>query len=170
MTDLMARYRARKAGDESEIGFTLIELLIVIVVLGVLAAVTVFALGGVTSKSAVSACNTDAATVNTAISAYDASTGYITGTVNTAAGVTPVIDAPTSALLVSDKYLQAFPSNASHYIISIGTATSTTPGKAVPLDAGVVLVQAPASVAVGSAAIWTPASTTSATGACAKAS
>ena len=63
MFTLLQRHEARKHGDRTELGFTLIELLIVIVVLGVLAAVTVFALGGVTSQSAVSACNADAKTV-----------------------------------------------------------------------------------------------------------
>jgi len=111
MFTLLQRHEARKHGDQTELGFTLIELLIVIVVLGVLAAVTVFALGGVTSQSAVSACNADAKTVDVAVAAYDAQTGY-NGT-----GTLPA--APTSALLVPS-YLQSFPSS-SHYTISLST-------------------------------------------------
>ncbi len=60
--------RRRAAGEE--VGFTLIELLIVIVVLGILAATVIFALSGVTSSSAVAACNSDAKSVEVAVQAY----------------------------------------------------------------------------------------------------
>ena len=40
-------------------GFTLVELLIVIVILGILATVTVFAVTGITNKGKTSACNAD---------------------------------------------------------------------------------------------------------------
>jgi len=55
-------------------GFTLIELLVVIVILGVLAAVVVFAVGGITSKGKASSCTIEVRTVNTALQAYYAKT------------------------------------------------------------------------------------------------
>lgn len=51
-------------------GFTLIELLVVIVILGILAAVVVFAVGGITDRGKASACKTDRRTLLTAGEAY----------------------------------------------------------------------------------------------------
>jgi prepilin-type N-terminal cleavage/methylation domain-containing protein len=51
-------------------GFTLIELLIVIVILGILATVVVFSVGGVTDKGEHSSCVTDERTLLTAVEAY----------------------------------------------------------------------------------------------------
>jgi type II secretion system protein G len=56
-------------------GFTLIELLIVIVILGILAAVVVFAVGGVTNTGEDAACKADKKTLETAIEAYRAQEG-----------------------------------------------------------------------------------------------
>jgi prepilin-type N-terminal cleavage/methylation domain-containing protein len=61
----------RSAGEVDDSGFTLIELLIVIVVLGILAAIVVFALGSVTGKSVIAACNADAKTVDVAAQAFE---------------------------------------------------------------------------------------------------
>jgi prepilin-type N-terminal cleavage/methylation domain-containing protein len=51
-------------------GFTLVELLIVIVILGILATVTVFAVRGITDKGQENACAVEARTLDTAIEAY----------------------------------------------------------------------------------------------------
>jgi len=65
----MHRYidRARE-----EAGFTLIELLIVIVILGILAGVVVFSVGGITDRGNVAACKTDQSTITVAVEAYRA--------------------------------------------------------------------------------------------------
>lgn len=101
------KIQRRRSTEVDEKGFTLIELLIVIVVLGILAAVVVFALGGVTSQSAVSACNADAKTVSVAVSAEQAQTPTI---------------APSLATLVSGGYLKDVPKNPAYYTIGIGAA------------------------------------------------
>ena len=56
-------------------GFTLVELLIVIVILGILATVTVFAVRGITDKGQTNACAVERRTLDTAIEAYFADTG-----------------------------------------------------------------------------------------------
>jgi prepilin-type N-terminal cleavage/methylation domain-containing protein len=56
-------------------GFTIIELLVVIVILGLLAAVMVFAVGGSGDDAQQHACETERRTLENAMEAYKAETG-----------------------------------------------------------------------------------------------
>lgn len=65
--------RERSLGRQ--VGFTLIEALVVVVILGLLAAVIVFAVGGSRDKAQTAACDTERTAVQTAVEAYRASNG-----------------------------------------------------------------------------------------------
>jgi len=65
----MFRKLLEKKRGEAE-GFTLVELLVVIVILGILAAVVVFAVGGIGDKGQTSACKADKSALATAEEAY----------------------------------------------------------------------------------------------------
>ena len=112
MLSTYQRQRRRQNSSDLE-GFTMIEILIVIVVLGILAAVVIFALGGIAGKSAVAACQADGSTVSSALSAYN--------TLNAGTGQAT----PTQALLLSgtpasgSPYLQSWPSNSPHYAFAM---------------------------------------------------
>lgn len=75
-------------------GFTLIELLIVIVILGVLAAVIVFRVSNVTDSAETNACEIEVRAVKTAIQAYRADTGAY----------------PTTVAVLVGEYLEEAPS------------------------------------------------------------
>jgi general secretion pathway protein G len=100
----------RKSGEGSESGFTLIELLIVIVVLGILAAIVVFSLTGVSGQSKAAACTSDGKTVEIAADAYQAKTGNYPDATNYTNELVPA-------------YIHTWPGTGNGYSLSISGST-----------------------------------------------
>jgi general secretion pathway protein G len=82
----------KKRADE---GFTLIELLIVIIILGILAAIVVFAVGGTRKDSVAASCKTDAKSIELSLEAQNTKNG------NFPASKAEAIDSTKGALLKS---------------------------------------------------------------------
>src|SRR6266496_5144580 len=72
---------------KNQSGFTLIELLIVIVILGVLAGIVVFAVKGITDRGDVSACKAEVKTIAVAEEAFYAKSTVIPATYSDLAGL-----------------------------------------------------------------------------------
>lgn len=96
-------------------GFTLVELLIVIVILGILATVVVFAVQGITDKGEENACAVGKRTIETAAEAYYAAYG------TAAPSVDALVD---SGLLREDSGEDSWQLNASGEVVPSGTACS----------------------------------------------
>lgn len=94
-------------------GFTLVELLIVIVILGILATVTVFAVRGITDKGQKSACAADKKTLEVAVEAYFAQNG---GT---------AIPAPAQTSLKTAGFLRDV--SANYTVDTAGVLTAVSP-------------------------------------------
>jgi general secretion pathway protein G len=94
---------------ENEGGFTLIELLIVIIILGILAAIVLFGLGTFRSDSKTSACKADRRNLQTAVAAYNAK-----------------FDAFPSgpAALQSAGYIEAVPTSATFTVSGTGVVSN----------------------------------------------
>ncbi len=130
MSRMYQRLQRQRHGGEVEGGFTLIELLIVIVVLGILAAIVVFALGGVTGKSTAAACQSDAKTVGVATAALMAENPSVTTltSAGTVAGdweyALTSLSTATGVGVTGGPFLQTWP-NSSSYTVSVASTGST---------------------------------------------
>jgi prepilin-type N-terminal cleavage/methylation domain-containing protein len=136
------RELVRQRDEEGFDGFTLIELLIVIVVLGILAATVIFALGGVTGQSAQAACNSDAKTTEVAIQAYIASPDNTTNTPPTTMAelYTAPFNATGNPLVTGNGDTFETAQNNTAYTVTLGTAAQVTDAAAKTSPAGAVIV------------------------------
>ena len=105
---MLKQLRSKQDQNIIERGFTLVELLIVIVILGILAGIVVFAVGNLTSSAKTNACSTEKSTIITADEAYKAQTGSYTDTTG----------------LVASGLLKSTPS--SYYITATGQVNPVT--------------------------------------------
>jgi prepilin-type N-terminal cleavage/methylation domain-containing protein len=95
-------------------GFTLIELLIVIVILGILAAIVVFAVSGISDRGTLSACKADKQSVTVASEAYYAKNASYASAIDDAGH--------TATTLVGAGFLHSAP-GATGYTITFAPAT-----------------------------------------------
>jgi prepilin-type N-terminal cleavage/methylation domain-containing protein len=106
--------RARR--DES--GFTLIELLIVIVILGILAAIVVFAVNGIQDRGTASACKADVETVTVAAEAYDAQHGQYADDMNQLVKAGLLHSVPSSSSYTVDYKVSGDPGSSQRVSVS----------------------------------------------------
>ena len=101
--------------NKQDKGFTLVELLIVIVILGILATVTVFAVRGITTRAQTNACDVERRALETAVEAF-----YVDST-------TQAFPATLAAL--SPTFVKAPPTIPWVYTVATGAVAKPTSGK-----------------------------------------
>ena len=109
----------RLQAKRNEEGFTLIELLIVIIVLGILAAIVVFAVGSTKKDAVASACKTAQKSVQLSAEGVNVHEGsYPVGSLNSA-NAAPLLSGGTNGAL-----LKEWPQDNDFIMQYVGTATS----------------------------------------------
>ena len=125
-------FRAIQRAREEESGFTLIELLIVIVILGILAGVVIFSVGGITDTGVEAACKTDLKTVETAVEAYRAQQKVYPADLNPSVTIThqflrPSDNLPAGSVLTGNGYTIEYQGPPSGEVWVGNSATNVCP-------------------------------------------
>jgi type II secretory pathway pseudopilin PulG len=119
----------------------MLELLIVVVILSILAAAVIFALGGVPTQSVQAACNSDAKSVEEAVMAFHnnpKNTVAVDQYPALGASGQTELTAPSSSDY-GGPYLRTWPKNPSHYTITLDPTTKgqvdvTPAGTSTPMN------------------------------------
>ena len=98
--------------NKQDKGFTLVELLIVIVILGILATVTVFAVRGITQRAQTNSCDVERRALETAVEAF-----YVDSATQTF---------PATLAELSPRFVKAPPTVAWVYVPATGAVTAPT--------------------------------------------
>lgn len=106
-------------------GFTLIELVIVIVILGILAAVVVFAVSGINDRGQTAACKADVKAIDTAAESYYAQKG---------AAATSLQDLINGGFLHQDTQISGNTKTTASYKITFTPGTGASPNFAGNAD------------------------------------
>ncbi|MEP1124147.1 MAG: prepilin-type N-terminal cleavage/methylation domain-containing protein [Ilumatobacter sp.] len=114
--------------NKNDKGFTLVELLIVIVILGILATVTVFAVRGITDQGQQSACDADQKTLETAVETWFAQYGgdAIPGDVTEYQNGDPVLATTATGVLAEGGFLVDEPAATNWTVSASGDLTAGT--------------------------------------------
>jgi type II secretion system protein G len=159
----LERLRARREHLEgAEGGFTLIELLIVIVILGILAAIVVFAVQNLTQQSSNASCQSDFKTVEVAAEAYKAQINTYpgSGTQNGISDLLTTANAPTSNQTVGP-WLKDTPGSSKYQVVvgssnlpGSSTQAANTAGGAADTAWGTVVGTGPKTMQPGDGVVW----------------
>lgn len=140
---MIARFN-RRLDDRRDSGFTLIELLIVIVILGVLAAIVVFAIGSTRGDSVASSCKTNFKGVELSAEAVKTKSGVYPSEL-TSAGVavaTPFLDDATITTTTTGAEVASAGKSGNPVVAE---AINVAPTTDVPFANGALLKQYPTS-------------------------
>ncbi len=114
-----------KRAKVKQSGFTIVELLIVIVVIGILAAITIVAYSGITARANGAKAQTNGANTQKVAEAMNADNGYYPATAASFATGSTSVKEPTGITVVPDN-LTTTPINSTNGLTTVAYACLTT--------------------------------------------